>query len=94
MTDNTTRIYVDLTNEQMDYIEQLWDAGGPPFSTVRNAVLAQRPRPIAVDDLKTENEALKAEVTELKERLHRVATAAGPTYPLPARPIDKEITNP
>lgn len=49
MTSETTRIWVELTDDQMERIINEW-AGSVIGSVIRDAVLAQRPRPIAVGD--------------------------------------------
>ena len=47
----TTRIYVNLTDEQMDYLTGNRVTVTPSaYNTLKEAVLAQRPRPITIGD--------------------------------------------
>lgn len=53
MTDKTTRIWVDLTDEQMDKHGDTTYIHGNADHALYLAIKAQRPRPIAVGDIVT-----------------------------------------
>ena len=50
MTDKTTRIYVDLTDEQMGHHLRTYASAGTASAILWYAIKEQRPHPIAVGD--------------------------------------------